>query len=89
MNISSSPCSINPATYPAPAPAAPSLTLSQDFPQAEGISVNDDILQLLLELAADTQATHCKRGEEEFRPRRLQLQAYHLQHQGVPWYRES
>lgn len=81
MNISSGPCPISPGTHPFP--SAPSLTLSQDLPQAEGISVNDNVLQLLLELAADSQATHCKRGEEEFRLRRLQLQAYHLQHQGV------
>lgn len=48
-----------------PSIPAPALTLSQHLPQAEGVSVHDNILQLLLELAADTQAAHCGRGEQQ------------------------
>lgn len=43
------------------------LTFSQDLSQAQGISVHDNILQLLLELPADTQASHCRRTVQEFR----------------------
>lgn len=53
-------CHLVPPRPPGPEPCpSPALTLSQHLPQAEGASVHHDVLQLLLELAADAQAAHC------------------------------